>query len=59
MSKKFLHTRATEFSEVFLDVRDGGFLSGGRHEDEVFEGGCHFRGCGGRVDSLSRFLECF
>jgi len=42
MSKKFLHARTTELSEVFLDVRDGGFLSRGRHEDEVFEGGCRF-----------------
>jgi len=59
MSKKFLHTRTTEFSEVFLDVRDGGFLSGRRHEDEVFERGCHLEDVVGELIVVQDFSSVF
>ena len=59
MSKKFLHTRTTELSEVFLDVRDGGFLSGGRHEDEVFEGGCRLEDVVGELIVFQDFSSIF
>jgi len=48
-----------ELSEVFLDIRDSGFLSGGRHEDEVFEGGCRLENVVGELIVIQDFSSVF
>jgi len=49
----------TEFSKMFLDIGDGGFLSRRRHEDEVFKGGCHLEDIVGELIVVQDFLGIF
>ena len=49
----------TKFSGVFLDSGDDGFLSRGRHDDEVFEGGCCLEEVVGELVFLQDFLSIF
>ena len=44
---------------MFLDVGDGGFLDRRRHEDEVFEGGCHSKEVMGKLVFFQDFLSVF
>jgi len=57
MTKKLLHACVAKLPEVFLNSGDGGCLSRGRHEDEVFEGGCHLEEVVGELIFLQDFLS--
>ena len=59
MTKKLLCAYVAKLPEMFLNSGDGGFLSRGRHEDEVFEGDCRLEEVMGELVFLQDFLSIF